>query len=209
MKSRGYGVGGSLANKLKRGKKILEFIGNEIYRPIAHEVAPVTRPIFQAGSDAAVATIERKYNPGKSAADAMKTVSDLFSGHTSSPVSGDQKVDQVAKASAAAVIANSFQPFKPPTPTPVPSMIGVPTGAVSLRGASAPTSGRSFHMAGGALYLGKIHHLSHGKGLGSPALLLHPSHPALRSAWQNESFLEQIPQVFKDHKRMGAGFELM
>ena len=60
MKSRGYGVGGSLANKLKRGSKILHFIGDEIIQPIAHFVAPVTRPIFQAGSDAAVASIERK-----------------------------------------------------------------------------------------------------------------------------------------------------
>ena len=206
MKSRGYGVGGSLANKLKRGSKILHFIGDEIIQPIAHFVAPATRPIFMAGSDAAVAQIDRAYNPGKAAGAAFEKVSTLFTPYMKQggyePVSAVPS-EYVVRTNAIAAQANSFQPFKTKTAL---GTVGTPTS--SLRGASAPTSGRSFHMAGGGNYLGKVGHLFHGRGLGSPALLLHPSHPALRSAWQNENFLAQIPQVFKDHKRMGAGWQL-
>ena len=45
--------GGNITNKLKHAQQVMDFMGHN-YQGIAHEIAPVTRPIFQAGTQRAV-----------------------------------------------------------------------------------------------------------------------------------------------------------
>ena len=99
-------------------------------------------------------------------------------------VSDARSLDYVKLANAASHAANSFQPFSK-------------YGSVSM-----PTSG-------GALYLGKVSHYLEGTGLGAIHAPLHRAHQVLRSAAHNEGYLEQLPQLYKDAKRIGAGFTLM
>ena len=67
--------GGKLANKLKHGQQVMDFMGHN-YQGIASAVAPVAKPIFQAGTQRAVGYI----NPMSQAQSGANMLKDLFGG---------------------------------------------------------------------------------------------------------------------------------
>jgi len=232
-----HASGGSLMNKLKHGAEVLHFIGNEIIQPIATFIAPVAKPIISAGTDAAVATIEKQYNPGKYYGDQAERYVGMLDGHPASSASyagpsaspaikafahsmeaaknhwkqSGQVVDYVAASNAANVVANAYTPYAAPPPPP-PAPVGTVTPTYR-RGSAAPvasSSGRSFH-SGAGLYLGHVGkhrgHI-HGHGLSAVNARHIDVMKIVRSEPHAVGFMQQLPIVFKDSARIGAGLYL-
>ena len=193
---------------LKNASKVSKYIG-QVFKPLNKNL----KPVKEAMTEAAVAQIEMAYNPSDyyldSAAQVMDIAQPLISQGGFTPIEPHDSEEYVQTVNAVNAQSNSFQPFAPPiyeAPT-----IGTRTSGVSLRGtkSSAPTSGRSFHAAGGNLYLGKVGRLFEGEGFGAPNKKMSHLHPALKYAPENENFMSQIPQTYKDLRRIGAGFSLL
>ena len=188
--------GGDLFGDLKKGAAVLHFIGNEIIQPIATFIAPVAKPIIQAGTRAAVSTIDRTYNPGKYYTDQAERVSGIihpYMDQPSAPSSIQHKkkhhysTSNIAIAGVQAALANSFTPFAEPV-TPYESQVGVVDTAYSR-----PTL---------ASHVGYGIHPGHLQAKGMP---FHATHPARFSTYNDVGFMQQIPQVFKDSARIASG----
>ena len=194
--------GGNLTNKLKRGAKILGFIGNEIYQPIAKAVAPVAKPIIGALTGLAVSKINNAADPTARYLNAGQKAADIFSGyHAPSRVAQGQTVDYLAKAAAASFIANSFNQYRPPVAPVAPAAyVGTYTSPVAL----LPNE---HTLASEAMYGEGLHH-RHLVGRGAvqaPTKLFSRQHAALLSDPYSIGFLQQLPGVFKDASRLASG----
>ena len=196
--------GGSLGNKLKQGQKVLDFMG-KTYKAVAHEVAPVTRPIFDALSQAAVTKINNAANPTAQYTTAASQAADVLNGilnkPATQPVAEGQTIDYVGQAAAAAAIANSFNPYRAPEPPLAPAaFIGTYTAP------AAPTLLPGFHTAASeAMYGEGFRHLIGRGQVHAPTKLFHRQHAALVSDPYSVSFMQQLPGVFKDSARLAAG----
>ena len=185
-----YGQG--LAGNLRRAGKVLDFIGNKVYTPIARTVAPVAKPIIGALTNLAVTRINNTADPSARYLNAAERGVDLFKElHSTSASAPEVRVkNYLAIANAAAIQANSFHPFAAPAaPPPPPSyMVGTPTG------------GPIFHSLGQGLV-----HKGHIDAVGTP---FNWNHPARRSAPHFVGMMQQLPIVFRDAARVGAGLWL-
>ena len=195
----------SFDDHLKNASKVSKYIG-QVFKPLNKNL----KPVKEAMTEAAVAQIEMQYNPSDyyldSAAQAFEIAQPLISQGGFTPTTSNASPEYVEAVNAVNAQSNSFQPFAPPI-YEAPAL-GTPTSGVSLRGtkSSAPTtSGRSFHAAGGNLYLGKVGRLFEGEGFGAPNKKMSHLHPALKYAPENENFMSQIPQTYKDLRQIGAG----
>jgi hypothetical protein len=202
-----HASGGSLTNKLKRGAKVLKFIGEEIYQPIAKAVAPVAKPIIGALTQLGVSKIDNMRDPSARYLNVAEKSVDIFNQfkHPAGPDASGQTTDYLAKANAAAVIANAFTPFAAPAAPAAPPSVGTytaPVPYVSPRG--HPVSTVSTGRRGGKLYLGHVH----GNGLGAVGAPPIDVRKIIRSELHAVGFLQQLPIVFKDSARIGAGVVL-
>ena len=199
-----HASGGSLVNKLKRAGKVLHFIGNEIIQPVATFVAPVAKPIFSALTNLGVSKINNAADPSAKYLNVAEKAADIFQEfqHPAAPDASGQTTNYLAKANAAAVIANSFTPFAAPAAPVAPPPVGT-TEPVYVSSRGHPVSGRR----GGGLYLGHVHKHVHGNGLGAVNAPI-DIRKIIRSEPHAVGFLQQLPQVFKDSARIGAGFRL-
>ena len=76
LKKQGVSIsGGKLANKLKHGQQVMDFMGHN-YQGIATEVSPVAKPIFQAGTQRVVGYI----NPMGQAESVGNSLKSFFGG---------------------------------------------------------------------------------------------------------------------------------
>jgi hypothetical protein len=120
------------------------------------------------------------------------------------PMTQNQNLNYTARANAMSILENSFQPFRM-KPSPKESLIGVSTHQ-RIRGGKLSDEQKLYKHQ----YDNPIKDIRGGRiGIDAPHKKMHHLHPALRSAPHTEGFLQQIPLIFKDHQRMGAGFTLM
>jgi len=199
-----HASGGSLTNKLKRVGKVLNFVGNEIIQPVATFVAPVAKPIFSALTNLGVTKINNMADPSARYLNVAEKSVDIFNQfkHPAGPDASGQSTDYLAKANAAAVIANAFTPFAAPAAPIAPPSVGYTAPFVSSRGHPV-TSTVSTGRRGGKLYLGHVH----GGALGAVGAPL-DVRKIVRSELHAVGFMQQLPQVFKDSARIGAGVVL-
>ena len=200
-----HASGGSLTNKLKRAGKVLHFIGDEIIQPIATFVKPVAKPIIGALTQLGVSKIDNMRDPSARYLNVAERSVDIFNQfkHPAGPDASGQTTDYLAKANAAAVLANAFTPFAAPAAPIAPPQVGTTVPYVSSRGHPVSTStGRR----GGKLYLGHVGH-AHGGALGAVGAPL-DVRKIIRSELHSVGFMQQLPLVFKDSARIGAGVVL-
>ena len=204
-----HASGGSLTNKLKRAGKVLNFIGNEIIQPVATFVAPVANPIFGALTNLGVSKIDNMRDPSAKYLNVAERAADIFQEfkHPAAPDASGQTTNYLAKANAAAVIANSFQPFAAPA-APLPLTPPVGTYTVGTRSHPVASTSTTTGRRGGKLYLGNVHKHVHGNGLGAVGAPI-DVRKIIRSELHSVGFMQQLPQVFKDSARIGAGVFLI
>jgi len=200
----------SFDDHLKNAAKVSRYIGS-VFKPLNKNL----KPVKEAMTDAAVAQIEMNYNPSDYYLDSAEQLSGIVhpyiepyispAGSSQGVDTSGQTTDYIAKANMANVVANAYNPVAAPPPPPPP-----PVGT-SFRGATpSVATGRSFH-SGAGLYLGHIgRHRGHihGHGIGAVGARHIDVRKIIKSEPHAVGFLQQIPQVYKDSVRIGAGFEL-
>jgi hypothetical protein len=196
-------LGGSLTNKLKRAGKVLNFIGEKIYKPIAKEIAPVAKPIFSALTGLAVSKINntadptaRYLNAAERGVDIFNELShpqrDVWQGPVTDNPSPQKSMVQMA---AVAALANAFSPA-----APAADPVGTYTPAVH--------EGPTFRRGAGIHGYG-AHFLHHKPGtFGGRGAAFHPLHAARISNAEHVNFMQQIPQIYKDAARLVSGGSL-
>ena len=205
-----HASGSGLTGNLRRAGKVLHFIGDEIIQPVATFIAPVAKPIIGALTNLGVSKIDNMTDPSAKYLNVAERAADIFQEfqHPAAPDASGQTTNYLAKANAAAVIANSFQPFAAPAaPLPLTPPVGTYTPVVGTRShpvASAAPTGRR----GGKLYLGNVGRHVHGGALGAVNAPI-DIRKIVRSELHSVGFMQQLPQVFKDSARIGAGMFLI
>ena len=203
----------SFDDHLKNAAKVSRYIGS-VFKPLNKNL----KPVKEAMTEAAVAQIEMAYNPSDYYLDGAQQFSDIVQPYIEpyiSPAGSSQGVDTsgqttdyIAKANVANVVANAYNPVAAPPPPPPPP-VGT-TRSFRTAAPSATTMGRSFH-SGAGLYLGHVGkhrgHI-HGHGIGAVNARHIDVRKIVRSEPHSVGFLQQIPQVYKDSVRIGAGFSL-
>ena len=198
--------GSGMTGNLRRAKKVLGFIGNDIIQPIATFIAPVAKPLISAATNLGVTKINNMADPSAKYLNVAERAADIFQEfqHPAAPDASGQTTNYLAKANAAAVIANAFQPFAAPAaPLPLTPPVGTYTVGTRSHPVASTTTGRR----GGGLYLGHVGHV-HGGALGAVGAPI-DVRKIIRSELHSVGFMQQLPQVFKDSERIGAGVSLI
>ena len=179
-------LGGGLTGNLRRAKKVLGFMG-ETYQAVAHEVAPVTRPVFEALSDLAVQKVNNAANPSDQYLNAAQNGVNIFqdligtSGPTTDTPAAQQSMVQLATVAA---LSNAFSPAAPAA-EPVGTYTAAPAGP-TFRSNARNVQGYG------------LHYLTHRPGtFQAPGAPLHPLHAARISSAQHVGFMQQLLPAFK------------
>ena len=194
--------GSGMTGNLRRAKKVLGFIGNDIIQPIATFIAPVAKPLISAATNLGVTKINNMADPSARYLNVAERGVDIFNhlqhpqrdwtqGPSTDTPSMQNSMIQLATAAA---LQNAFAPAAPAesvgTYTP-------PAGIIDTA-RSRPT------LASHAGY--GVHFLHHRPGtFGGRGAPFHPMHAARISNAMHTGFMQQIPQVYKDAARLASG----
>ena len=208
-------MSGGAVNRLNKANRWTDYLGST-YKSVGQAIKPFAQPITQAVSQGVVHQIDMQLNPTGEYIDQAGDASEIlkpFMQQTpapapsyTSPSSDGQNLNFTAAANAQAVQYNAYQPFAPPPlpPAPtlgyVPATIPAPTSTRhTLPSIETPTSSNIVRRGGYLPGRGAIDHIGAAFSRGHPA----------RFSSYNESFLQQLPLVYKDAARLyGSGLEL-
>ena len=205
-------MSGGAVNRLNKANRWTDYLGST-YKSVGQAVKPFAQPITAAISDGTVHQINMQLNPTDEYFGDAQQASELlrpFMQQTPAPpapISNDgQNLNFTAVANAQAVQYNAYQPFAP-SPAPIAPTLGFVPATIqepastrhTLPSSVTPTSSNIVRRGGYLPGRGAIEHI------GAPFTRGHPA----RFSSYNESFLQQLPLVYKDAARLyGSGLEL-
>ena len=205
-------IQGRGVSRIKKAGLWTDYLGST-YKSVGTAIKPFAQPITQAVSQGVVHQIDMQLNPTGEYIDQAGDASEIlkpFMQQTPtpapSPSSDGQNINFTAAANAQAVQYNAYQPFAPPPLPPAPTLGYTPVTMQepastrhTLPSSVTPTSSNLVRRGGFLPGRGAIEHIGAPFTRGPPA----------RFSSYNESFLQQLPLVYKDAARLyGSGLEL-